>query len=193
VLLAKAHFTLADLAQRINAELVGDPQHKIYSLATLQSATSNDLSFIANPAYKKYLSGTQAGGVIVHADLAHDVFGNKLIVENPYLSYAELTQLFDQSLTTTTGIHASAVIGDSCVLGNNISIGANAVIANGVTLGDGVIIGAGSFVGRDSYYWMRLYLSQWLCHRCGWFWFCSCSWRMEKNSSVGWCDYWRSC
>ncbi len=150
VLLTQAYFTLTDLAQRIGAELVGDPQHKISALATLQSATSEDISFIANPAYKKYLASTQAGAVIVHPDLAVDVRGNKLIVANPYLCYAELTKLFDQSLVSTSGIHASAVVGDNCVLGANISIGANAIIADDVTLGDGVVVGAGSYIGKDS-------------------------------------------
>lgn len=149
-MLTQPWFTLADLAQRIGAELVGDPQHKISALATLQSATAADISFIANPAYRKYLAATQAGAVIVHPDLANEVSGNKLIVANPYLSYANLTKLFASSLTSSTGIHASAVIGTGCVLGKNISISANAVIADGVTVGDNVSVGAGSYVGKDS-------------------------------------------
>lgn len=146
----QTYFTLADIAQRIGAELVGDPQHKISALATLQSATSADISFIANPAYKKYLTATMAGAVIVHPDLANDVTGNKLIVANPYLCYAHLTKLFDQLFVSSLGIHASAVIGNSCTLGSNISIDANAVIAEGVTLGDNVSVGAGSYVGKNS-------------------------------------------
>lgn len=143
-------FTLAELAQRIGAELVGDPQHKISALATLQSATQNDLSFIANPAYKKHLAETHAGAVICSSDLADSIAVNKLIVANPYLCYAQLTSLFDYSLTTETGIHASAVIGENCILGKDLCIHANAVIADNVTLGDGVIVGAGSVVGANT-------------------------------------------
>lgn len=149
-MLSQTYFTLAELAQRINAELIGDPQHKISALATLQSATSADISFIANPAYKKHLTTTRAGAIIVHPDLAHEVVGNKLIVANPYVCYAHITKLFDQSSIFTSGIHTSAVIGNGCVLGKNISVDANAVIADGVTLGDNVVVGAGSYVGKDS-------------------------------------------
>jgi UDP-3-O-[3-hydroxymyristoyl] glucosamine N-acyltransferase len=143
-------FTLADLAQRINAELVGDPKHEIFALATLQSATQCDLSFIANPAYKKHLATTQAGAVIAHPDLADQIVGNKLLVSNPYLCYAQLTSLFDHSTTVEPGIHPTAVVGKNCVLGANISIQANAVIADGVTLGDDVVIGASAYVGADT-------------------------------------------
>ncbi len=140
-------FTLADLAQRIGAELVGDPQHKISALATLQTATASDLSFIANPAYKKQLTSTRAGAVICAPDTAESVPGNKLVVVNPYVCYAQLTALFDSSLTSGAGIHASAVVGENCTIGKDVWIQPNAVIADNVTLGDGVIIGAGAVVG----------------------------------------------
>jgi len=143
-------YTLIELAQRIGAELVGDHQYKISALATLQAATPTDLSFIANPTYKKYLSGTQAGAVICAPDLAEQVIGNKLIVANPYLSYAQLTALFDRSSAHEAGIHPSAVIGKDCVLGNDIHVGANVIIGDGVTLSDGVDIGPGAVVGNNT-------------------------------------------
>jgi UDP-3-O-[3-hydroxymyristoyl] glucosamine N-acyltransferase len=143
-------FTLAELAQRIGAELIGDPQHKISALATLQSATINDLSFIANPTYKRHLANTQAGAVICAQDLAEFIVGNKLIVTNPYLCYAQLTFLFDTSLLSQSGIHPSASIGKNCILGSDICIQANAVIGDDVTLGDDVIVGAGAVVGANS-------------------------------------------
>ena len=143
-------FTLAELAQRISAELVGNPQHQISALATLQTATQKNLSFISNPAYKKYLASTQAGAVICTQELADAISTNKLIVPNPYLAFARLTRLFDSSLQVEVGIHPSAVIGKNCELGNGVSIQANAVLADNVTLGDGVVVGAGSFIGTDS-------------------------------------------
>lgn len=143
-------FTLADLAQRIGAELVGDPQHQIFALATIQAATQNTLSFIANPAYKKYLATTQAGAVICNQELADSITTNKLIVPNPYLAFAKLTPLFDSSLQFEAGIHPTAVIGKNCQLGKGVSIQANVVLADDVTIGDGVFIGAGTCIGVNS-------------------------------------------
>lgn len=146
----KRTYTLRDLAEHLGAHLLGDPLLPISALATLHNARSNELSFIANPAYKKYLSTTKAGALLINTELADDFFGNKLIVNNPYLAYAQLSSLFDFSRKQPTGVHPSAVIGDDCILGNGVAIGANAVIGRGVTLADGVIVGPGSCIGDDT-------------------------------------------
>lgn len=143
-------YTLVDLAQRLGAELVGDPQHRITSLATLQSATAAELSFIANPVYKKYLATTHAGAVLVTRELADMVVGNKLVVANPYLCFAQLTPLFDTQSRHLPEIHPTAVIGKNCVLGKEVRIEAHVVLADGVVLGDQVSVGAGSYIGADS-------------------------------------------
>lgn len=143
-------YTLSELSAVIDAEIIGDPLHEIRALATLQSATASDLSFIANPAYKKYLSSTLAGALLVNPQLADDYQGNKLVVKNPYIAYARLSAVFDVSHIASAGIHPSAVVGNDCRLGNNISIGANAVIGEGVVVADGVVIGPGCYVGNDS-------------------------------------------
>jgi len=140
-------YSLAELAQYVEAQVVGDPQHRIDSLATLQSATAAELSFIANPAYKKYLATSHAGAVLIRADMADQFSGNKLIVANPYVAYARLTELYKYNEPLFMGVHDSAVVGKDCRLGENVSIGANAVLGQGVELADGVIVGAGCYIG----------------------------------------------
>lgn len=146
----KKSYSLAELAQCINAELVGDPDYHVSAVASLQSAQAHDVSFIASPAYAKYLATCGAGVVILNQEQAAQFDGNKLIVANPYVGYARLTRLFDHSRTEVIGVHPSAVIGDGVVLGENISIAANAVIGSGVTLGDGVVVGPCVVIGDDT-------------------------------------------
>lgn len=143
-------YLLAELAALLDAELIGDPQQEISALATLQTATAKDLTFIANPAYKKYLSTTHAGAVIIHPDLIDEFSGNKLVVKKPYVTYAKVTRYFDSHRPSFAGIHPTAVIGKNCTLGNNVSIGPNSVLGDGVVLGDDVVIGAGCYIGEDS-------------------------------------------
>lgn len=143
-------YSLAELAVLLEAELIGPPHQEISALATLQKAGAKDLTFIANPAYKKYLSTTQAGAVLINPQLSAEFGGIKLVVRNPYVAYAKATRLFDASRPVTVGIHPSAVIGPGCVLGESISIGANAVLGHGVTLGEGVVIGSGCYIGDDT-------------------------------------------
>lgn len=146
----KRSYRLAELAQLLDAELRGDPNQEIRALATLQSAGAAELSFIANPAYKKYLSSTRAGALLINAELAGEFAGNKLVVKNPYIAYARLSSLFEFLRAPFFGIHPTAVVGADCILGEKISIGANAVIGDGVTLADGVIVGPGCYIGNDS-------------------------------------------
>lgn len=143
-------YILSELAAMIDAEIIGEPSYEVRALATLQSATASDLSFIANPAYKKYLPSSQAGALLINSELAGEYDGNKLIVKNPYLAYAKLSAVFDVLRPPYSGVHPTAVIGEGCQLGDAVSVGANAVIGNGVILEDGVVIGAGSYVGNDS-------------------------------------------
>lgn len=146
----KRSYRLAELAQLLDAELRGDPNQEIRALASLQSAGAAELSFIANPAYKKYLSSTRAGALLINAELAGEFAGNKLVVKNPYIAYARLSSLFEFLRAPFSGIHHTAVVGADCILGEKISIGANAVIGDGVTLADGVIVGPGCYIGNDS-------------------------------------------
>jgi len=146
----KRSYLLAEIAQLLDAELRGDGQQEIRALATLQSAGKTDLSFIANPAYKKQLSSSQAGAVLISSELADEFAGNKLVVKNPYIAYAHLSAIFEFLREPCSGVHPSAVIGQECILGQHISVGANAVIGDGVVLADGVIIGPGCYIGDDS-------------------------------------------
>lgn len=143
-------YLLAELAGLLDAELIGNPEQKISAIATLQNASLNDLSFIANPAYKKYLADTNAGAVLIHPELVHEFDGNKLVIKKPYVAYAKATKIFDSHPAAHTGIHVSVITGASCGFGANVSLGANTVLGDRVTLGNNVIVGPGCYIGDDS-------------------------------------------
>ncbi|GAA5315396.1 MAG: UDP-3-O-(3-hydroxymyristoyl)glucosamine N-acyltransferase [Candidatus Pelagadaptatus aseana] len=146
----KTQWTLQALADFLGAELSGDAQTVISGLNTIQDASDNQLAFLANPNYQKYLETTRAAAVILKPELADAYPGNKLILANPYLGYARLTSLFDHAPQQSTGVHTSAVVDASATLADGVRVGANAVIEAGVVLEEDVIIGPNSFVGANS-------------------------------------------
>lgn len=146
----KTSYSLAELAQHIGAELVGDPDYQVHTFASLQDADATHISFVANPAFYKYLSTTRAGALILHPDQAGEFAGNKLLIANPYLGYARLSRLFDRSHERKSGIHKSAVIGENSVIGEDSYIAANAVIGERVTIGAGAFIGPCAVIGDDT-------------------------------------------
>lgn len=140
-------YTLAEIAEKIGAVVQGDEQCNIASLATLASATTGQIAFLANSKYSEQLATTNASAVIVTQAEAQNCQCNALVMDNPYVGYALVAQLLDTTPKPANCIHASAVIDDSAVIAKNVSIGANAVIEAGVNLSEGVSIGAGSFIG----------------------------------------------
>jgi len=141
---------LADLAQQLDAELHGDGDIAISGIASMQSATPGQITFLANSRYREQLAQVQASAVVLtEADLEWCKTA-ALVVKNPYLTYARMAQLLDTTPQPAQNIAPSAVIDPSAKLGNNVSVGANAVIESGVELGDDVVIGAGCFVGKRS-------------------------------------------
>lgn len=145
-----SRWTLQALADFLGAELQGDAQCEIQGLNTIQDAKAGQLAFLANPNYQKYLESTEASAVILKPDLAEGFSGNKLLLANPYLGYARLTALFDQTPKPVVGVHPSAVVDAKAMLGQGVCIGANAVIEAGVVLEDDVSVGANTVVGANS-------------------------------------------
>lgn len=143
-------FTLAEVAAHISAELRGDADRRVTGLNTLQVAGPEQLSFLANPAYRQYLDCTNAAAVIIHPDVADDFQGNALVMSNPYLGYALATQLFDSSPTLPAGVHERAVVAPSARIDASAAIAANAVIGENVVIGAHTSIGPGAVIGDDT-------------------------------------------
>ena len=139
--------TLGQLAEALGATLKGPEALQITGLATLQEAGPGQLSFLANPQYRKYLDNCQAAAVLLKAAEAEGFAGNALIVADPYLAYARISHLFDPKPKAVAGIHPSAVVAEDAQVDASASIGPFAVIESGARIGANVSIGAHCFIG----------------------------------------------
>lgn len=142
--------TLGQLAERLGATLRGAEGKVITGLATLQEARPEQLSFLANAQYRKYLAQTQAAAVLLAADDAEGYAGDALIVANPYLAYAHLSHLFDPKPRAAAGIHATAQVAGDAEVDPSASIGPYTVIESGARIAADVSIGAHCVVGARS-------------------------------------------
>ncbi|MFZ7217521.1 UDP-3-O-(3-hydroxymyristoyl)glucosamine N-acyltransferase [Avibacterium avium] len=145
-------YSLEELAQQIGATICGNANVLIDSIAPLDKAQSNQLTFISNIKFRDLLAQSQAGILVVSENDVEfcSPESNLLIVKDPYVAYAVLAQYMDSTPKAAAGIAPSAVISATAKLGENVSIGANAVIEDEVELGDNVIIGAGCFIGKGA-------------------------------------------
>lgn len=143
----KHTYSLKALAEHTGATVVGDEHYQISGLSTLQKATSEELSFLANKLYQKDLTITAAGCVILHPNEGSSYHGNKLVTEDPYYTFALLTQLFVEGNNGNDGVHPTAVLGKNTTVADDVSIAPNVVIGNSVSVASGVSIGAGCYIG----------------------------------------------
>lgn len=145
--MANRAISLSEIAKHIGAELIAnDGQKLITGIAPLDQADTEQVSFLANPSYRSQLAATQAAAVIVHPDMKDDCSVDALIMNNPYMGFAKLSQLFDNFPTQKSGVHPTAVIAKTATLAANASIGANVVVGEYCQLEEGVRIGPNSVI-----------------------------------------------
>ncbi|MES9833783.1 MAG: UDP-3-O-(3-hydroxymyristoyl)glucosamine N-acyltransferase [Candidatus Thiodiazotropha sp. DIVDIV] len=158
---------LGDIAEAIGAELRGDPELRIEGVGTLQGASSGQLSFLSNTAYRRYLKETGASAVILPEDAAMDCPVASLITDNPYLAYARAATMLSPVEPAKAGIAESAVVADSALIDDSARVEACCVIGERVKIGAGVIIGSGSVIEADCEIGeqTRLVARVTLCHR----------------------------
>ena len=152
--------TLSELAELLDAVLVGDGSRVVKGAAPLLEATSDEISFLVDARYKKDLEASEAAAVVVDSKVAEglDAGGASLLVcEDPGRAFSIVVETFAPPVPPAEpGVHPTAVVDDEAVLGEEVSIGAHCVVGPGARLGDRVVlharvvVGAGARVGADS-------------------------------------------
>ncbi|MEE2821931.1 MAG: UDP-3-O-(3-hydroxymyristoyl)glucosamine N-acyltransferase [Acidobacteriota bacterium] len=130
---------LGEIAKQLGCELRGSAEVEITGVAGIEKANKNEITFVSNPKYLKYIQSTHAGAIVLSPDAPSTAIPT-VLAENPYLIFAQVIALFYQPPTPIPGIHPTAIVADTAILGNNYSIGANTVIGEGVQLGDNSIL-----------------------------------------------------
>ena len=149
-------FSLNELAELTGSTLVGDPAFEIAGIDTLESASSNDASFLANPRYLEAMKASNAGVICIDSQTEQTAGKNYLISDDPSRAFQKIAQLLLAAVNSGfTGIHPTAVIHDTAVIGNNITIGPYVVIDKDVHIGASthihahVTIGPAAEIGTD--------------------------------------------
>lgn len=150
-------YTLQELASLTKAHLIGNPDYLVFGVENLDSATPEDVAFLANPRYEEAMKRSAAGVVFVSSP--PQIEGkNYLVHENPSVAFQQVVELFLQSpyhQSGFLGIHPTAVIHPSASIGKNVQIGPYTVVDQGAIIGDHsvllshVSIGSGSSIGDN--------------------------------------------
>ena len=147
----KKEYTLAEIAKYTNSIVVGDSTAIVNNLSTIETASSDSLSFLSNPKYSKFISASKARAIIIHDSYEIKDDRNYIVSSDPYLAYAKVSSLFKKHNfeLDNASIHPTASISNDSIIGKNVLIGANAVIGPNCEIGDNVIIKSNCSIVQD--------------------------------------------
>ncbi len=145
-----AEMTLAELAKMLGGELVGDGSRPVRGLASIESAEADQVTFLANKRYEKYMASCKAGAVIVSADYDGPCQENCGLIrcKDAYFAYRQaMVHFYGFRKPHFDGISPQADIDPSAKLAGGVRIAAFVTIAAEAAVGKGTVIYPGVYVG----------------------------------------------
>ncbi|MBI2060322.1 MAG: UDP-3-O-(3-hydroxymyristoyl)glucosamine N-acyltransferase [Nitrospirae bacterium] len=147
--------TLEELARHVGGRVVGDGSFVVRGVAPIDEAGGGDLTFIANPKYRKHAETTSAGALVVHS--AEEAAGrNAIVIDNPYLALAKILEILIPETRPTAGISSMAYVDRTATVAEDACVFPFAYVGPGAQVGHRsalypfVFVGEGASVGDDS-------------------------------------------
>lgn len=140
---------LAQLAKLCGGRVKGDATIIVSSVAPIDTAGPDQITYLVNSKYGHCLEATKAGAVLLTEESAKEYSGNTIIVSNPRLGFAIVAQTLHPQQKIRPGVHPSAQVSSDASVSSSAWIGPNVVIENNAEIKDHVTIGAGSYIGES--------------------------------------------
>jgi UDP-3-O-[3-hydroxymyristoyl] glucosamine N-acyltransferase len=159
---------LSEIAEHLQCAIPSDTgDNEILQISSLENADEGSITFLSDNKLKETAHSCKASVIIVKK--GEPIVGKiNLEVEDPYLAYAYVAQLFEDIspefnnginlnaiVDSSSDIHATvsvgpgSVIGKKCTIGENTVIDANCVLESNVKIGTGCRINSGVIIRRD--------------------------------------------
>lgn len=159
--MSKRKITLGELAEHLQAELVGDKDLEITGAGGIEDVSPGGITFVEDPKWLPQAEKSPASAIIVPQEVTSCC---KPILRTPHprLAFALTLGLFFPPERPAPGIHPTAIVGGDLQAGEAVSVGPYSVIGDGVILGKRVVIhplvsiGDGVKIGDDTLIYPRV-------------------------------------
>ena len=128
-------FTLGQIVSRLGGRVAGDPKVLIRQVGPLEHAAAGQISFFSDRKLKAKLAATRAGALIVAPKDESASTLPRIVVEQPYVYFARVSQLFNPMTTQAAGVDPSSSVAKTARLGERVSIGPGCVVGGCKTCG----------------------------------------------------------
>jgi UDP-3-O-[3-hydroxymyristoyl] glucosamine N-acyltransferase len=142
-------FTTAEMASRLDGEVLGDKTAILTGFATADAARAGDLTFAENADYFAAAELGAATAIIAGGEFTS---ARKVVIRvaNPRVAFARALAVFFPERAFAPGIHPSAVIAASAEIDPTAHLGPHCTVGERVRLGANCVLQSGNFVGDDS-------------------------------------------
>ena len=141
-------YTTGQIAERIGATVIGDPNLPLTGFAPADSAKPGDLTFAENESYFARAKQSAASPILVAEDFSPDT-KTLIRVTNARVAFAQVLPLFFPEPTFAPGIHPSAVVAATAQVDPTAHIGPHCVVGERVKIGPGTVLISQVYVGDD--------------------------------------------
>ncbi len=151
--------SLQEIAEAVGARLIGNGRVEVSAVASIQSASRDELVFVEDEKHMAEALRSAAGAVIA-GEFAETVAASGacdrplLISDHPKLAFARAARVLREKLPVDGSarqgsVHPTAVIHSSVVLGPGVFVQECAVVGERAQIGKHTRIGAGCVLGAD--------------------------------------------
>jgi UDP-3-O-[3-hydroxymyristoyl] glucosamine N-acyltransferase len=141
--------SLQQIAEAVGARLIGEGRVEVSAVASIESASADDLVFVEDEKHLDEALQSRAGAVIA-GEFARTLKCDRplLVSDHPKLAFARAASVlrdgsrFDGS-SPQRSVHPTAVIHSSAVLGPGVFVDARAVVSERAQVGENTRVGAG--------------------------------------------------
>ena len=143
--------SLQQIAEAVGARLQGDGSVEIRGVASIASASAEELVFVEDERYFSAAMKSRAGAVIAGEFAAASSGKPLLITQHPKLALARAARFLQETTRrpSEVGVHATASVHASARLAANVTIEQQVVIAEDVEIGANTWIAAGCVIGGE--------------------------------------------
>lgn len=138
-----------ELADWLGAPFEGDGTRELTGVAPLETATGQDISFVASQKLAPRAEASQAGCLIVPDEFPNHSHRTVIRAAVPRTVFARVVAKFHPVPAPEPGIHSSVVIEPDVEMGKDVTIGPHSRIGRRSRIGSHASVGAGCVIGRD--------------------------------------------
>lgn len=135
-----------EIARLVGGRIEGDSDREIRSVASVEAAAEEDLTFAEGDRGLKRAAASKAGCILIKEGVV--IPGRTTVaVVHPKMAFIRAAAALYPPSATAPGIHPTAIIASDVRLGTDVTVGPYVVIEPGASVGEKTTLGTGVFLG----------------------------------------------